>query len=208
LPLTVDYDDGVHYQYSYDPAGRVAAIPGVWQATALDAAGRTLDEQFGNGVLGHVERDTLGLAKRIRVTASGGNVIYDVTATRTSFGAVATALDGDGVGLHHDAAFLYDTAGRLTDATIGTGATAYHFSYAYDSLQNMASRAGSGPSTLRGIYGSYHYGEAGAGPRQLTSITNGASTTTLRYDAAGRQTAQTGTAAKTFAYNALDQLVG
>jgi len=205
LPLHVTSDDGVAYQYGYDPAGRAIAIPGIWQANTLDAAGRPLDERFGNGAVQLTDRDVLGLPTRVRVLGATGT-LYDVTATRTSFGALATASDGDGAGLRHDAAFTYDPAGRLVHATIGAAPGAYQFDYTYDALQNMRSRAASGPATLGGLFGTYRYGEAGAGPRQLTSIA-GPVPTSFGYDAAGRQVTETGQVGKAFVYDALDHLL-
>jgi YD repeat-containing protein len=201
FPLSVSYDDGFSYSMSYDPAGRLVGIPGLWQAQSLDAAGRPLSERFGNGVVQRTERDVLGFPGRVRVENASG-ALYDVSATRASFGALATVVDSDGVGLDHSATFAYDAAGRLTSARLGQVAP-YQFGYAYDSLQNLVARTVTGPAAVPGLVaGSYRYGENGAGPRQLTSVA-GATPVAFGYDAAGRQTSATG---KSFAYNAMDQL--
>ena len=82
----------------------------------------------------------------------------------------------------------------------------YDFGYRYDGLQNMTLRTQNGPSTLDMVSGTYQYAEAGAGPRQLTSVVDAANAqvANFTYDAAGRMTEDTG---KMLTYNGLDQLV-
>jgi RHS repeat-associated protein len=124
--------------------------------------------------------------------------------------------DDDGVGLDHTATFGFDGGARLIDATLGRGAGAYRFRYAYDGLQNMVRRETAGPSALGVLTGQHRYGElvggAARGPRQLTSIVPdaaagsapGATTTTFDYDGAGRTVRQ---GALVMDYNSFDQLV-
>ena len=66
-----DNDRGLALARSYDGAGRLIAVPGVWEAEALDARGRVLRERYGNGVIQHYERDLLGQEKAIRVEVPG-----------------------------------------------------------------------------------------------------------------------------------------
>ena len=199
--LAVGFGDGVDLALSYDRAGRQQSLGSVWQALALDAAGRPLSERYGNGVGMLYERDAIGQNKRIQIVAPSGGALYDVKLARNAFGAVSSVTDDDGVGLDHHASYGFDGAARLTSAVLGSGATSYNFSYAYDGLQNMITRGASGPRDLGILTGSYAYGEKGAGPRQLTSVSGGHRMT---YDAAGRQISDDG---RVLTYNALDQLV-
>ena len=99
--------------------------------------------------------------------------LYDVAIQRTRIGAPAIVTDQDGGhGLDHTASYGYDGGGRLTYATLGTGGQ-YQFTYAYDALQNMTFRGVTGPQDIGVLAGTYHYGERGYGPRQLTSVTPG-----------------------------------
>jgi RHS repeat-associated protein len=147
-----------------------------------------------------------------RGTPTSGALGYDVE--RNGFGSITSVADADGVGLDHDATFAYDTAGRLTEATVGSGMAAYSFSYQYDGLQNMVQRAISGPTSLGALVGEYQYGEGmkvggGAhGPRQLTSVRPLGSpmdpaVASFKYDAAGRLVEQDSI---DLIYNGLDQL--
>src|SRR5207248_622267 len=107
---------------SWDDAGRlIDQANGAGQHTSFgyDAAGRIVDERFGNGVLGHTDRDILGQPSGQRFTTGAGVALYNASATRTPFGALATIADSDGVGLDHGGSFTYDGGGRLLHATVG-----------------------------------------------------------------------------------------
>jgi RHS repeat-associated protein len=205
--LAVNYQDGVELDLSYDDAGRLIAVEDFWAADGLDAAGRVLRERYGNGVVTTYARDSLGQATDIAVLRAGSTAIYQVHVDRNAYGAITAVDDRDDRGLNHDASFTYDSGGRLTGATIGAASEDHSFSYAYDSLQNMVSRAGAARGTL---VGTYLYGEpriAGGplrGPRQLTTVVTTSGPVAFDYDAAGRQIQQ-GTV--TLEYNGLDQLI-
>ncbi|HTJ42705.1 MAG TPA: FG-GAP-like repeat-containing protein, partial [Kofleriaceae bacterium] len=217
------------YVLARDMAGRVTRVDGVagpvstplWTATSFDDAGRLTAEKFGNGVVGSYGFDDNGQVSHVRVQRSaGGTSLYDVTLARNAYGAVTSAVDGDGVGLDHSATFDYDPAGRLTSAVLGSAPKSgeldrrFGFTYAYDGLQNMISRQQpQGPRALGQYGGVQCYGENGAGPRQLTSVVTGTATScgsngatvvaTMTYDDAGRQITD---GATRMTYNALDQL--
>ncbi|NVJ09684.1 VCBS repeat-containing protein [Myxococcus sp. AM001] len=213
LPLRSDVD-GVLVDTTYDAAGRPVRLGSYWEAVELDAAGRVVEERFGNGVRQIYARDALGMPSRVQVQRSTGVTLYDVTLTRNAFGAPVTVSDADGVGLNHSATFEYDSAARLTesvlgavplpDGTFGEGAESFRFEYAYDGLQNMVLRHSSGPKALNVLAGAYHYGERGFGPRQLTRVAAGPNETLMDYDGAGRLVQQGG---HLMTYNGLDQLV-
>jgi YD repeat-containing protein len=199
LPLACTFDDGFAVGYRYDGAGRTFCVgkppltaagrcailpPGqvgggsddFWVADEIDAAGRILREHYRNGISQTYGYDELGLTSKVDLfrPASGPAVdLFDLTIVRNSFGAPTSVTDGDTRGLDHSATYLYDGAGRLTDAAMGRAADQYSFSYRYDGLQNMISRQVSGPKEIGVLTGIYRYAERGYGPRQLTSITPG-----------------------------------
>ncbi|WP_375744181.1 FG-GAP-like repeat-containing protein [Corallococcus interemptor] len=207
--------DGVRVDNAYDAAGRPVRAGSYWEALTLDAAGRVMEERYGNGVRQSYQRDAMGLASRVQTLRGTGAALYDVTLTRNAYGAPATVSDVDGVGLNHSAIFNYDAAARLTDAVIGAellpdgmlkqGPDSFRFDYAYDGLQNLLQRQATGPRALGLLTGTYHHGERGFGPRQLTRVESPGGDTLLDYDAAGRVVRQ---GARTLEYNGLDQLVG
>lgn len=196
------FSDGFSYRVQYDPAGRATEVDGIWQALEIDANGDVIRERFANGIEQVTSRDAMGSPSRITSTPGGAAAIYDVEIQRNTGGVIDAVVDHDGRGLDHSAAFTYDDGARLTDAVLGTGGSARAFAYRYDGLQNMISRTG--PSDVAMLGGTYRYGEDGAGPRQLTSISAGGVSHTFTYDAAGRQEVLDG---KRMIYNALDQLV-
>ncbi|NNB97255.1 hypothetical protein HI113_25455 [Corallococcus exiguus] len=206
--------DGVSIDNAYDPVGRPVHVGSYWEALELDASGRVIEERFGNGVRQVYQRDELGMASHIQTLRGTGNALYDVTVTRNAYGAPDTVTDQDGVGLNHSAVFTYDSAARLSDAIIGAvretpgvlteGPGSFRFGYRYDGLQNLMQRQATGPRSLALKQGTYHYGERGFGPRQLTRIETASNNTLLDYDAAGRVVRQ---GDRTLEYNGLDQLV-
>ncbi|HET9626673.1 MAG TPA: FG-GAP-like repeat-containing protein [Kofleriaceae bacterium] len=188
------FDDGFSYSYRYDPAGRPIGAGDLWTLLDQDASGLPLHEQARNGVDTRYTRDLLGLPSEVAIHDVAGRAIYDVTAARNASLFITQQTDRDGFGLDHSATFSYDGFSRLTGATIGAGAQAFTFAYAYDALHNMTARTAHGPRSLSAMFGTYHYGEHGRAARQLTSITDddGGVTHTFDYDAAGRQVAEDG----------------
>src|SRR5262249_51483939 len=97
LARTLDLGDGVVLPIHYDAAGRAIRIDGVWSVTSYNAANTPVSEQFANGVAQGYQRDILNRPSRITVTGTAGT-LYDVSASYTPFGSIATLTDGDGVG--------------------------------------------------------------------------------------------------------------
>lgn len=200
-----DYDDGFSVGYQYDRAGRLVGAGDLWQLVRQDAAGRVLEERFGNGVGQTYVRDVLGLVEQAKVLRPDGNALHDIEIDRTIWGGTARVFDRDGTGLDHSATFTYDAQLRLTEAVLGHGTEAYKFAYGYDALQNMVRRDALGPKAIGLLAGDYRYGENGMGPRQLSrAIGSDGLAHTFAYDAAGRQVAQD---TLRMTYNGLDQLV-
>jgi RHS repeat-associated protein len=215
-------------RYHRDMAGRVVKVTGVgvdaettlWEATSYDATGRVATERFGNGVVGRYAYDDNGQTDRVTVErTAGGERLYDADLTRNEWGGVVRATDLDHRALDHSASFVYDRAGRLTSAAIGSAPSGtqsdqrYHFGYRYDGLQNMVERSAgaSNPRAIGQYLGTHCYGQNGAGPRQLTAIVAtggcdgpGPSLAAFTYDDAGRQLTDGGAR---MTYDGLDQLV-
>jgi RHS repeat-associated protein len=177
LTLSRAFDDGFSYDYTYDHAGRVLTVGDLWQADGYDASGRVLAETYGNGLKQTYQRNVIGYVERTRVF--GASTLLDLGASYNRHAALRSVSDNDGLGEDHTMSFEYDAAARLSVAHLSD----VDFSYAYDDLQNMTKRKVARGAAPRGVLtGDYHYGEGGAGPRQLTSI--GAHR--FVYDAAGR----------------------
>jgi RHS repeat-associated protein len=206
-PLQIDYQDGVVLTMHYDDAERLIGLGDLWSLEEQDPGGRISRESFGNGIETAYQRDRLGEATDIAVKRGATELYRAMNIQRNAYGAITSVTDNDGHGLDHNATFTYDGAGRLSNATIGTGMSQKVFSYVFDGLQNMKSRTGAGNGTL---VGQYNYGEPrmmggpARGPRQLTSIVTTSGTVAFDYDAAGRQTQQ---GPITVEYDGLDQLV-
>jgi RHS repeat-associated protein len=219
-------DDGFSLVATYDPAGRLIKLGDVWRAgnaadvngiNAFDAAGRVLDETYGNGLQQSYVRDSLGLPKTVSLTkpmgTQPGPMLYGVDIeTRTGYGAPMRVKDLQPTGRDQGATYLYDEAQRLTDATLGdAAATQWRFRFRYDGLQNMIGRfqqapPGTAPASIKVISGYYRYGGTGFGPRQLASITHKdcpGEFSTFQYDGAGRLTREND---KALTYNSFDQL--
>ena len=217
LQLSAAVTTGLAVSRRYDAAGRVLGLaalwPGqpspvsLWQAVALDAAGRPLQEQYGNGAAQETTRDVLGQATR-RHLATATGTLYHVTLTHTPFGATSHVTDQQpAVGLDHTACYRYDDAGRMVGAQVGGTS----FRYRYDALQNMTAREATPPPTVAHplAWGTYHHGEGtvpsdptdlrGRGRRQLTT----AGALSLGYDRAGRVTQYAGRALQ---YDARDRM--
>jgi RHS repeat-associated protein len=193
LVLGRSFDDGFSYAYSYDPAGRLAGASNLWTVLDMTPSGAITHEKTQSGVDTMYARDVLDLVSQVTVKDVDGVAIYDVSATRNPSTEITSETDHDGRGLDHSATFTYDAFSRLTAASIGSGAQAFSFGYSYDVLHNMTSRTQpGGPHAVGAMFGTYHYGEHGRAPRQLTSITdvNNAVTHAFDFDAAGRQIAE------------------
>jgi RHS repeat-associated protein len=211
--------DGVRVDAEYDAAARPKRLGSYWEALEVDASGRLVKERYGNGVTEDYHYDSLGLPDAITVRRPSGALLYDVTLKRNAWAAPTEVWDVDGTGLDHSATFTYDEAARLTDAVLGAvkskdaqgrdvliqGPASFRFTHTYDGLQNMLSRTVQGPKALGLLAGTYHYGERGFGPRQLSSVTKSSGDAVLlNYDKAGRVVGQAG---RQLSYNGLDQLV-
>jgi RHS repeat-associated protein len=211
--------DGMMVQPEYDRAGRTTKVGDIWRAGAAgvlgdsrDARGTLLSETYGNGLVQTYSRGPLGMLTGTELRdGADQSVLYSITVgTRTPFGAPESIIDNVPGGRDHTATFAYDKAARLTNATVGSGASAWQFRYRYDGLQNMTARFQNGPikDGIGVISGYYRYGDKDGhpGPRQLRSITHvdcPGSETLFEYDGAGRLHKD---GARTLIYDPHDQL--
>ena len=205
--LEVGFDHEVTIGYQVDPAGRVVKVGNLWEVLDYDAAGRIRQERSGNGVIQYHDYDPdIGDVSGVRIEQPGGASLYDIALTRTPWRGIDTVTDQDGgAGIDHTADFDYDDRMRLTRAVLGTGAGQHVFDYTYSDLQNMLTRTVSNPGAVDVLAGTYVYGEAGQGPRQLSRVvdTSAATIASFAYDAAGRVTSH---GDKALTYSGLDQL--
>jgi RHS repeat-associated protein len=223
-------DDGFQVDYAYDKAGRLqsagrTSAPGdIWLAgsgsvadtlNGLDAAGRVMQETYGNGLRQAYERDALGLSTRTSLSsvAAGGmsTLLFGVGIQRNAYGAPTDITDLlPMTGRDQKARYHYDGGARLKEAILGdSSSTKWIFRYSYDGLQNMTGRFQVPPPNTPSIgiiSGYYRYGENGKGPRQLTSILHKdcpGFQSLYDYDAAGRLTKD---GDKALVYDEYDQL--
>ena len=200
----------ITHTFDQDPAGALralsfaapatAATP-LWERLQTSPAGELLVESHGNGLATGYDRDVLGLTAGLRLAPLPGgatlsdsieefwsgatSALYDTTFARNAYGAITTVTADPTIpgAMPRDAAFTFDGAGRLIDATVA----GYDFRYRYDPLQNMVLRTVSAalPATASALLtGSFQHGPAAAGPRRLVA----ADGHTFTWDAAGRVT--------------------
>ena len=176
-------DGGALHQNSYDHAGRLAAVGGVWRCQKRSPAGGILEEHSGNGVSQYTKRDLLDLPVSTRLELAGKQDGMRLAGEYTSFGALSAVWDlNPGVDGPQTARFGYDKGARLTRAEVGD----FSFDYAYDALQNLIARHIEGPRPLAMLGGDMTYGAPGTqGARQLKAV----GTTAFAHDAAGRMVA-------------------
>jgi RHS repeat-associated protein len=134
----------------------------------------------GNGTTGTYGYDNLGRLNKITWTAPGGTVITTDEVTRRDGGDIV-GQKVDGVDHHTGDDYVYDNAGRLTDAWVPGQHVTYKFA--------ATSGCGSLPT-------------AGANTNRTQQIIEGGATTGYCYDKADRLTSSTDPTVGTIAYDA------
>jgi RHS repeat-associated protein len=129
--------------------------------------GQILQIQYGNGAVTAYTYDPLNSRlTRIYTSNAQAKVIQDLNYTYDSIGQVLSITDNVNTASQ---TFQYDALNRLTQAT---GAAYGTKTYTYDEVGNIITKDGL----------TYKYGENGAGPHAVTSLSDG---TTITYDANG-----------------------
>lgn len=174
---------GTPQRFGYDDDGRVIAADSM-MITRDPGTGRVASTDAG---LVHttVRYDDFGAVagQSVRV---GDQPLFDATYTRDSLGrvvGVSESIEGE----RHETAYVYDQAGRLTEATRDGAST----TYTYDHHDNRTS-AGGVPATYDAADQLTTRGDATyawAPDGTMRSITTPAGTTTLHHDPLGNLTA-------------------
>ena len=159
---SLTYPDGEQITYNYDAQGRLSSVSDYVTAMNWSSTGQLLAMEYANGTVNtfnyNAERRWLNSAQvqGPSSTLYQASYNYDAAARVTSMASTTHSLMNVNYG--------YDALNRLTQVS---GAQQQQF--AYDALGNM---------TFNSTVGDYQYGENGAGPHAVTSITPNANTTT------------------------------
>ena len=196
------YPDTTAVTQAFDDDGRLTSVASGGQTTgfAYDAAGNLTTTTLPSGN-GYAETRSYDRAGRLTTVdnAKAGVSLSKFLWTLDAAGNATKAQTARAGGDTYDA-YEYDARNRLTaacyavaqSATNCTGAT-NEITYAYDKVSNRTQEVRTGSVGNTGTI-SYAYNSAD----QLTSTTNGASTTNYGYDANGNET---GAGSRTFGYN-------
>jgi len=181
---TITYPNTVSVRYSYNEHGYPTTVRrddfgGVlWRAVAVNARGQLEEFRLGNGLVTRRQYDpTTGFLHGIETGENGGTEIQDLSYQWDALGNLIERRENHG-GAHIER-FDYDALNRMTEAHV----------LGQDPVNVGYSRIGN--ITFKTDVGLYHYGEGGAGPHALTSIT-GERNNTFTYDAVGNRTTSQG----------------
>jgi RHS repeat-associated protein len=175
------FPDGSYLSISYDSRGLVAALGPVARDISWTAAGELGKVTFGNGVTDVREYDERQRLTGLSAKAEGGTVLRDLHLTLDAASRITGLEDGRSnvaAVASLTSRFGYDDRYRLVSATDRVATTTWQ----YDNVSNILA-VESGHEEA-GLNVSNKFGEAGAGPDQLTHFGDEA----IGYDAAGRVT--------------------
>ncbi len=161
-PDTVTYPQGFTVKSVYNTLGYFAELQDItsgipeslWQADAIDASGRLLQETFGNQLSTVHDYDPIQGFLKTRNTGNGA--VQDLEYQWDSIGRLENRYDHR-QGLTET--FGYDTLNRLTLSDVTGGDTKIA---GYDSIGNITFKSDVGIE--------YKYGEFGAGPHAVTTV--------------------------------------
>lgn len=167
--------------FSYDDAGRVLATKlgtAVLATASYDNAGELASVAYANGSsLAAIGKDQQGAVTSLTwQTSDSRQFVSAVSRTRagTIYQETLNGADPNPGG----PSYVYDAAGRLTEAYVGGHHFSYDFTSAADSACPVGTQANAGLNTNR--------------VRQVDQVGSTATTTAYCYDAADRLTATTG----------------
>jgi len=164
--------------YDYNDAGQiisvfsiVSSLPDYFyvQNVLYNASGQMTEIQYGNGNVTTHSYDSVTLRlNQILTVDSAGQTIQDLNYMYDSAGNILAIIDN----VHTSTqGFVYDELNRLVEAQGSYGVK----TYIYDEVGNILQKDGL----------TFTYGENGAGPHAVTSLSDG---TTFSYDVNGNMT--------------------
>ena len=165
IPVTYEYVRQGGIKKIFQGAGVVYVVNAEYRAT-----GQIEEVEYGNGrkTTYEYEPNNLSLSRLATSDLQGADVIQDLSYTFDPLGNVKSITDSKHTNTQY---FNYDSLNRLTSATGDSYGT---IGYDYDSIGNMRQKQG---LTLT-------YGEDGAGPHAVTSV-SGDESYTIKYDKNG-----------------------
>lgn len=178
----------VQYDYAYGLLQAVkdfnAPTTIYWQQIATNAAGQTIDEQYGNGLHTYSTYDSLTTLLGSR-TAGTTSQVQNLTYQWDKVGNLTQRKDNN-LNLTED--FVYDNLYRLDYSNL-------------NGVQNLnVDYNAAGNITTKSDVGSYTYPASGASSVRPHAVT-GAGTNTFAYDANGNMSTKNGSTITWFSYN-------
>lgn len=157
-----------------------------WTANAVNAAGQTTAESFGNGLRSNSRFDgARGWLRELQTGVNGS--VQSFNYRYNAIGGLRERRNNvDGL----VELFAYDSANRLTEAEL-RGSTTFKKAYEYDLIGNLIRKSG---------VGTYNYSGPGAGPHAVKAVA-GTMNTTFRYDRNGNMTEGNGRTITYTSYN-------
>lgn len=178
---TLTYPSGFRIRQTFKPGGHLESVVNDATGAAFvtiekgDARGNTTGYVYGNGVrTAHTFDAAQGFTLGITATNSSATVLHKMAFGWDLIGNLAARLDQR---RNLAETFAYDNLNRLKSATVSVnGVVKATDSFTYDALGNIRTKTG---------VGTYTYGEDGAGPHAVTSITGTRPEDSFTYDANG-----------------------
>ena len=194
------FPNASHLTIAYDERGLLASVGGIVSEIENTAWGALSSASFGNGV-----RVTRGYDARQRLETMGARsdragLLVDLRYELDRASRVVGVMDrrtGINADLSLTATHTFDDRYRLTRSMDAQAST----TWAYDDVGNITSITSGHADPF--LNATSAFGERGAGPDQLTTITFASGNEMFSYDAAGRMT-QDGT--RTLTYDAKGRL--
>jgi hypothetical protein len=171
---------------AYDPAGRLAAIPGLITAIAYEADGQTDKVVYANGVASNFSYDaSRRWLTQVRHYTTAGTTLRQTDYVRDLAGRIVSS---SGSGEPESWTYAYDTLDRLTsavNAAMSDGSE--NQSFTYDGASNMLTQRGVG-TYVNGASVGQNTADARTLPHATASVTvSGVTRRTFDYDLNGNQ---------------------
>lgn len=178
-----EYPAGASVTFTLDGAARMAAIPSYVSSVSYDERGQMQTMQLANGVSSTRTYDARLRLKTIKATGPSGMLQDELISYDRAGNVVGHSMDGPGGMLAREkSAFGYDEGFRLVSARVARPGEAEELlSYAYDDIDNIASKLSSRGDASTEHVGTYNYGQNGAGPHAVTT----AGSFVVTYDPSG-----------------------